>query len=70
MKIDHIGYAVRDINKAKPIFEELGYEFEKTVTDKARNIYISFGKFSGGGTKLNLYRQSATDRRWTTTSRI
>lgn len=47
MNIDHIGYAVKDINKAKSVFEKLGYSFEKTVTDNNRNIFISFGKMDG-----------------------
>lgn len=44
MKIDHIGYAVKDIDKAKSIFEKLGYVFGQTITDIARNIRISFGE--------------------------
>lgn len=47
MKIDHIGYAVKDIDKAKAVFEKLGYSFEQTVTDTNRNIFISFGKMDG-----------------------
>lgn len=47
MKIHHIGYAVRDISKAKFQFEKLGYVFEKTIIDDDRKIYISFGKNDG-----------------------
>ncbi len=47
MKIDHIGYAVKDIDKAKSIFETFGYLFEETITDRDRNIYIAFGKMDG-----------------------
>ena len=47
MKIDHIGYAVKDMDKAKSIFETLGYLFEETIMDCDRNIYIAFGKMNG-----------------------
>lgn len=43
MKIDHIGYAVRNIDKAKKQMEAIGFTFEETVTDTDRNIYIAFG---------------------------
>ena len=47
MKIDHIGYAVRDIEKAKETMETLGFLFEGTIEDKDRNILISFGELDG-----------------------
>ncbi len=47
MKIDHIGYAVKDIAKAKSILETLGYLFEETITDCDRNIDIAFGEMDG-----------------------
>ena len=47
MKIDHIGYAVKNIDKAKKTMEVLGYIFEDTVEDKDRNIYIAFGEMDG-----------------------
>lgn len=47
MKIDHIGYAVRNIDKAKKSMEVLGYTFEETVEDRDRNIYIAFGEMDG-----------------------
>ena len=43
MKFDHIGYAVKDMVKARKALETLGYLFEDTITDNMRNIYISFG---------------------------
>ena len=46
MKIDHIGYAVKNIDKAKKSMEALGYIFEETVEDTDRNIYIAFGKMN------------------------
>ena len=33
MEIDHIGYAVRDISKAKKSMEALGFEFEETIVE-------------------------------------
>lgn len=47
MKIDHIGYAVKDINKAKMAFEVLGYSFGELFEDNARNVLITFGKNNG-----------------------
>lgn len=47
MKIDHIGYAVKNIDKAKKQMEALGFTFEETVTDIERNIYIAFGEMCG-----------------------
>lgn len=44
MKIDHIGYAVKNISKAKKAMEILGYSFDKVIEDTDRGIYISFGK--------------------------
>lgn len=47
MKIDHIGYAVKNIDKARKSMEALGYTFQDTVTDTDRNIYIAFGEADG-----------------------
>lgn len=47
MKIDHIGYAVKNIEKARNDFETLGYNFEKLIEDPDRNIYIQFGEKDG-----------------------
>ena len=47
MRIDHIGYAVKSIEKAKKSMEALGYRFEPTVEDHDRNIYIAFGELDG-----------------------
>ena len=43
MRVDHIGYAVKDIDKAKKSMEALGYKFE----DTDRNIFIAFGEMDG-----------------------
>lgn len=47
MKIDHIGYAVKNIDKAKKSLEAIGYVFDDIVEDLDRNIYISFGEMDG-----------------------
>ena len=47
MKIDHIGYAVKKIDRAKSSFEKLGYQFEDMIEDSDRNIYILFGEKDG-----------------------
>ena len=47
MRIDHIGYAVKNIDKAKKPMETLGYTFEPTVEDTDRNIFIAFGELDG-----------------------
>lgn len=43
MIVDHIGYAVRDIDRARTEFEGLGYTFEESVFDVDRNVCIQFG---------------------------
>ncbi len=47
MTIDHIGYAVKNIEKARKQMEALGFSFEPTVEDAERNIYIAFGEMDG-----------------------
>lgn len=47
MKIDHIGYAVKDVDKAKIAMEALGFLFEPTIVDEGRNVSLAFGKLDG-----------------------
>ena len=47
MRIDHIGYAVKNIDKAKKSMETIGYTFEPTVEDKDKDIFIAFGELDG-----------------------
>lgn len=47
MRIDHIGYAVKNIEKARRSMEALGFSFEDTVEDPDRQIYIAFGESDG-----------------------
>ena len=43
MKIDHIGYAVKRIDRAITAFQKLGYEFEPVIDDTDRNVKLAFG---------------------------
>lgn len=43
MKINHIGYAVRRIDRALSSFEKLGFCFEPIINDVERNVCIAFG---------------------------
>ncbi len=47
MKIDHIGYAVKKIDRAMSFFEKLGFCFEPIIDDMERNIRIAFGEKDG-----------------------
>lgn len=47
MKIDHIGYAVKRIDRALGAFENLGFEFEPVIADTDRNVKLAFGKKDG-----------------------
>ena len=43
MTVDHIGYAVKKIDKSRVIFEKLGFSFENLYIDEKRNLKILFG---------------------------
>ena len=47
MKIDHIGYAVRRIDRALNSFEKLGYVFGPVIDDPDRNVKLAFGDKDG-----------------------
>lgn len=47
MTIDHIGYAVKNIDRAREKFEALGFVFEEMVEDNSRSLYIQFGMKDG-----------------------
>ncbi len=47
MKIDHIGYAVKRIDRALRSFQSLGFSFEQTIEDLDRNVKIAFGEKDG-----------------------
>ena len=47
MKIDHIGYAVKRIDRAITAFQKLGFEFEPVIDDTDRNVKLAFGSKDG-----------------------
>ena len=47
MKIDHIGYAVKRIDRAITAFQILGFEFEPVIDDTDRNVKLAFGNKDG-----------------------
>ena len=47
MKIDHIGYAVRRIDRAIVAFKELGFDFGEIIDDTDRNVRLAFGVKDG-----------------------
>lgn len=47
MTIDHIGYAVKKIDRAITAFQKLGYEFEQVIDDTDRNVKLAFGEKEG-----------------------
>ena len=47
MKINHIGYAVKKIEKAMSAFAVLGFEFGDITDDEDRNVRITFGTKDG-----------------------
>lgn len=53
VEIDHVGYAVKKMEKAIDEFRLLGFEFEDTIDDFDRNIHICFGK-NGEGYRVEL----------------
>ena len=42
MRVHHVGYAVKDIEKSMAAFERLGYECGKVVEDDIRQVKIVF----------------------------
>ncbi len=47
LHVDHIGYAVKRIGRARDSFEKLGFTFEPVIDDECRNIKIAFGEKDG-----------------------
>ena len=52
MEIDHIGYAVKRIERSMAAMTELGFAFAPTVEDADRNIRLAFGE--NGGCRVEL----------------
>lgn len=47
MKIDHIGYAVKRMDRALSAFAGLGFVFEPVIDDVDRNVKLAFGEKDG-----------------------
>ena len=47
MTIDHIGYAVRSLDRALGVFGGLGFRFDGPIEDADRNIRLAFGEKDG-----------------------
>ena len=47
LEIDHIGYAVKKLDRAIRSFEELGFSFDSVIEDLDRNVNIVFGVKDG-----------------------
>ena len=47
MNIDHIGYAVKKLDRAINAFSVLGFRFDPVIDDDERNIRVSFGEKDG-----------------------
>ena len=66
MNINHIGYAVKRIDRAIDVFEELGFTFEEMIEDTDRNVKIAFGEKDGYRIELvsplNKVRKSPVDQ--------
>lgn len=43
MTVDHVGYAVKNLDESRIKFEALGFRFENKIIDTARNLNILFG---------------------------
>jgi len=52
MEIDHIGYAVKDLNAAIGEFQDLGFQKGNIIEDTERNVNICF--MEGHGYKIEL----------------
>ena len=65
MRIDHIGYAVKNIEKSRQAFEAIGFSFETLFIDEKRNLYIQFGQKDGYRiellAKLDMSKESPVD---------
>lgn len=47
LKINHIGYAVKKLDRAVSQMEDIGYKFGNMVADQDRRIWIVFGRKDG-----------------------
>lgn len=47
LRINHIGYAVKKLDRAISQMEEIGYIFGKVTKDQDRKVWIAFGSKDG-----------------------
>ena len=47
MKIDHIGYTVKRLDRAMETFKKLGFQFQPPIDDTDRNVRLAFGENDG-----------------------
>ncbi len=52
MKVEHIGYAVKDIKKASDAFRSLGFIVSDDIVDECRNVNVAIAEM--GGVKVEL----------------
>ncbi len=63
LKIDHIGYAVSNIDKAKEIFKMLGYEIGDTQVDEFQDVNVCVIEMGGGICRIAFSeRDQITDK--------
>ena len=52
MRVHHIGYLVKRIDRARAVFETLGFTAaDEAVYDEYRDVNIQFMENGGGGTQ-------------------
>lgn len=59
--VDHIGYAVKDIETAKEIFCKLGFQFGDVQFDPLRSVNVCIGHTSFDGTEGTVELLSPMD---------
>ena len=52
MRVEHIGYAVKSIEKSRRSMSLLGWEFGEVVDDTDRNVAICFGRIGDSCVEL------------------
>lgn len=48
MEIEHIGYAVKNIQDAVTVFAELGFHISEVKVDELRNVNVAIAEIGGG----------------------
>lgn len=61
MRVDHVGYAVRRMDRALASFGELGFSFGDVIDDADRNVRLAFGEKDGYRVELVCPLDKATE---------